>query len=259
MTYDWPLIFSYHHLHPTRSSRYVVDAGRFERDLAGLLDRGFTALSLAEAIATGPFGDGSAPAKTFCVTFDDALESFATIGLPVLNRLGIVDKTTLFVPTAHVGGENAWRTEPTLLQRLMPWGEVAERILGWDRITEVASAGVSIESHGHAHLPMQRLDYEGSLQDVSTSMRLLKEHGATPRYFALPYGWHSEECKRAIADAGFDAALSVKWGGKDRFEIRRIPVYGTDSSFTTRLKHSGRYFDAFDAAARLAGKKRYRR
>jgi hypothetical protein len=36
-------------------------------------------------------------------------------------------------------------------------------------------------------------------------------------------------------------------------------VYGTDHAVTRRLKLSGRYFDAFDVAAQLAGKKRYAR
>ena len=259
MSLDWPLILTYHHLDAHAHSRYVMQADAFERQLTGMLEAGFVAITLEEALATGPFGSGKAPVRSFTVTFDDGLVSFGDLAFPVLKRLGLLGQTTMFVPSKWVGADNGWRTSPTLLQRLVPWGEVPEAIMGWERITELAAAGVSMQSHGHGHLALQKLTYDEALADAATSLELLGEHGIHARYYALPYGWHSPTAKRAIADAGFDAALSVKWGGHDRFEVRRIPVYGTDSAFTTRLKLSGRYFDVFDAAALLAGKKKYRR
>lgn len=257
MSQDWPLILTYHHLHVSEQSRYCLRVRNFERHLNRMLDAGFTPLTLAEAIAAGPFGSAEAKPKTFTVTFDDGLVSTLELGLPVLTRLGLGHASTVFIPTAFVGRENEWRTQPTRLQRLMPWGEVAEALMDWDAVAELAAGGVAIESHGHGHLAMNKLSYDDALADVKTSLDILGEHGYRPRYFALPFGWHSEESKKAIRDAGLDAALSVKWGGHDRFEIRRIPVYGTDHGPTTRLKLSGRYFDTFDAVARLAGKKRY--
>jgi peptidoglycan/xylan/chitin deacetylase (PgdA/CDA1 family) len=259
MSFDWPLILTYHHLHETDNSRYVVSVSRFEQQLASMLEDGFTPLTLEDALATGPFGDRAAEPKTFTLTFDDALASFGDLAYPVIERLGLARFTTMFVPTKYVGADNAWRSTPTLLQRLMPWGEVAEQIMSWERIAELADAGVSMQSHGHGHLLLQRLTYDEVLADANTSLTLLSQHGIDARYFALPFGWHSEEAKRAIRDAGFDAALSVKWGGHDRYEVRRVPIYGTDSTITHKLKLSGRYFDVFDAAAFLAGKKKYRR
>lgn len=259
MSLDWPLILTYHHLDAHSHSRYVMRSDAFERQLAGMLERGFSAITLDEALATGPFGSGSARSGSFTITFDDALASFGDLAFPVLERLGLLSRTTMFVPTKWVGAHNGWRTSPTLLQRLVPWNDVDETIMDWERIVQLAEAGVSIQSHGHGHLALQKLTYDEALADATTSLDLLRQHGFSARYFALPYGWHSPASKRAIEDAGFDAALSVKWGGHDRFEVRRIPVYGTDSPLTTRLKLSGRYFDAFDAAAALAGKKKYRR
>lgn len=259
MSVDWPLILAYHHIDPKRSSRYVLAVDRFERHLSDMLEAGFKPLTLRDAIACGPHGSADAAEKSFTITFDDGLESFGDLAVPVIERLGLVDATTIFVPTKWVGLDNAWREEPTRLQRLMPWGEVAEPLLGWDSIGELAHRGFTFECHGHGHLAMNKLTYDAALADLTTSLGLLKAHGLAPRYFAWPYGWHSEDAKRAVVDAGLEAALSVKWGGRDIYEVRRIPVYGTDHLFTTRLKLSGRYFDAFDFAARLAGKKRYKR
>lgn len=259
MSYDWPLILTFHHVHESDSSRYVVSVRRFTRLLDRLEREGFSAITLAEALASGPAGDGTAAPRTYTITFDDALESFGRLALPVLVERGLAEKTALFVPTGMVGGRNSWSDEPTTLQRLMPWHEVDEAIMGWDAIAEAAETGVSIESHGHEHIKMDRSSYDQVLADARASRDALLAHGYDSRLFCLPYGWHSPDAKRAIAEAGFEAAFSVKWGGTDRYDIRRIPVYGTDSAITTRLKLSGRYFDAFDLAARLAGKKRYRR
>lgn len=258
MSFDWPLILAYHHIHPTNRSRYSMRVSDFERRLHGMLEGGFAALTLTDAIGAGPFGAADAPPKSFTITFDDGLESFGSLAFPVLQRLGLIEATTVFIPTAFVGEKNSWSEQPTTLQKLMPWSDIPEALMSWDRISELAGAGVSFQSHGHGHLAMNKLPYEDALADVRRSLELLGEHGIAARYFALPFGWHSEECKRAIRDCGLDAALSVKWGGHDRYEIRRIPVYGTDHAPTTRLKLSGRYFDAFDFAARLAGKKKYR-
>lgn len=249
MPLDWPLVLCYHHLDETGSSRHVVSARVFGRQLARMLEGGWTPLSLSEAIDGGPFGTRDAPSRSFTITFDDGFASFHDLAFPILERLGLASATTMFVPTAYVGGTASWSDDATLAQPLMSWKDIAE----------LAEAGVAFGSHGHEHLPMQELTYDEALADVRTSLGLLEGNGITARYFALPYGWHSEECKRAIRDAGIDAAFSVKWGGHDRYEIRRIPVYGTDSGLTHRMKLSGRYFDAFDTVARLAGKERHTR
>jgi peptidoglycan/xylan/chitin deacetylase (PgdA/CDA1 family) len=259
MTLDWPLILAFHPVGSGAPSRYVVPVAALERQLGGMLERGFAPLSLETALASGPFGSADAAPGTFTLTFDDALGSFTELALPVLTRLGLAGVVTLFVPTGYVGGANEWIARPTPLQRLMPWSDVPERILTWDEIADVVAAGVSVQSHGHRHLAMQDITYDVALADSLASKEALAEHGIVGRYLALPYGWHSPDSERAISDAGFDAALSVKWGGRNRFEVRRIPVYGTDHAITRRLKLSGRYFQAFDAAARLAGKKRYAR
>lgn len=259
MTYDWPLIFTYHHLDRSVSSRYVLAVDRFERELTKMLDDGFVPLSLPVALAQGPHGGHNASPRTFTITFDDGLVSFGDLAAPVLEKLGLVDATTIFVPTKYIGMDNAWRETPTLLQRIVPWGETAEDLLSWERIADLAERGFAFESHGHGHLAMNKLTYEEALEDLTTSKSALAEHGISTRYFAWPFGWHSPEAKRAAADAGFEAGISVKWGGRDIYEVRRIPVYGTDSPFTRRLKLSGRYFDVFDAAARLAGKERHKR
>ena len=247
MSPEWPIILTYHHLSDTERSRYVLPTAAFEAQLRSMLADGFTPLTLAEAVATGPNGSRTAAEKTFHLTFDDGLASFATRAVPVLARLELLGAATEFVPTRYVGGENEWVAHPTPLQRIVPWRDVAETLMGWDDLARIRDLGVGVESHGHAHLPMRDLTYEAALDDVATARRILGEHGFEARFIALPFGWRSEPAKRAIRDAGYEAGFAVKRGGRDALEIRRVPIYGSDSAWMRRLKLSGGYFRWLDA------------
>jgi len=253
---DWPLILCYHHIDRRESSRYVMSASGLERQLTRLLDAGFSAIPLSEAVRTGPFGDSTAPAGTFTVTFDDGFESFSTLAAPILRRLGLLGCTTAFLPTGFVGAENDWREEPSVFERLRRRGDPPAPLMSWDVISQLAEEGVGMESHGDRHLRMNELSYEDAFADASASKTRLAAHGIDSRFLALPYGWRSTPCKRALSDAGFEASFTVMGGGSDRYEIRRVPLYGTDDLLTQRLKLSGNYFGLFETAARLAGRRR---
>ncbi len=254
MAGDWPLILAYHHVARRVRSRYAVTERSLERSLGRMLRAGYVPLSLEEAISRGPFGAADAPERSFTLTFDDGLASFRRDALPLLRRLELVRAAAVFVPTAFVGLANSWPAGSGVRDRVWPWADPEERLMTWGEIEEASRLGVSVQSHGHGHLAMRDLTYEEARSDAEASLAALDAHGIAARYLALPFGWRSETCKRAIRDAGFDAALSVAKGGADRFEIRRIPVYGTDVAPLSRLKLSGRYFEAYDAAARLAGR-----
>lgn len=251
---EWPLILAYHHLSDTQTSRYVMTVRAFERQLTRLLRAGYTPLSLEAAVACGPLSPAPAEKPCFSLTFDDGLASFETHALPVLERLGLVPATTLFVPTRYVGRSNEWRTEPTTVDRLRRRTDLSERLMSWDGLRAASAAGVTIGSHGDGHVAMQSLGYARAKAETQRSRDALIERGFEGRYFAFPYGWLDPDSKAAVRDAGFEAGFSVTHGGGDAFEIRRVPVYGTDWLPFDRLKTSGRFFAAYDATRRAAGK-----
>jgi len=256
---DWPLVLAYHHVTPTRvTTRYAITADDFERQLAGLLAQGFSAMSLHGAIDAGEFGSGACPPRTFTLTFDDGFASFRQFAEPVLARLGLLGATTVFVPTAFVGDRSDWIEEPSAGQRVTRASDFREPCMSWDDLARLAERGVCVGSHGHRHLPMNELTYEDARSEAAESHAALAAHGFDAAYLALPFGWASSECRRAVRDAGFDAAFAVERGGGDRYEIRRIPIYGGESRAMVRLKLSGRYFGVHDAAARLVGRGRPR-
>ncbi len=153
-----------------------------------------------------------------------------------------------------MGGTNEWRSEPTPLDRLRRRTDLSESLMSWDDLRAASAAGVTIGSHGDGHLAMQSLGYADAKAEAQRSRSALLEHGLEGRYFAFPFGWLDPDSKAAVRDAGFEAGFSVTHGGGDAFEIRRVPVYGTDWLPFDRLKTSGRFFAAYDAARRAAGK-----
>ncbi len=234
------LILLYHDLADERAAgRYSIVPDAFERQLVHLLDAGYEAISLDAAVEA--IGDGGGPDRsTFTVTFDDGFGSFSRQGVKILGRLGLLASTALFVPTAHVGTRASWMNG-----RDLP-------LLEWDELVSLSEQKISINSHGHRHDDMSKLGYEEALLEASESRSLLERHGLAPRYFSFPFGRCSQAAKQAVKDAGYEAALAVEKGGRDCYEIRRLPVYGGSALF--RLKTSGHYFELRDAVATLAGR-----
>lgn len=245
MDRDSPLILAYHDVVEHRPTRYEVTRAALERQLGWLLERGFVPTGLEHAVATWT-GAAERPndPRRFTVTFDDGLASVRTLAVDVLDRLGLLQSTTVFLPTAFVGRQNTWADDHLAVTDLLSWEEVAE----------LATRGISFQSHGHRHLSARGLSREAALADAAVSRSALVERGLAPQYFSFPFGRFSSDAKEAVREAGFDAAFTVEKGGRDRYEMRRIAMYGTDAWPMFRLKVSGRYYAVRDPLARLAGR-----
>ncbi|RJQ53053.1 MAG: polysaccharide deacetylase family protein [Actinobacteria bacterium] len=240
---DFPLILVYHGVsRGLPRGRYEIRVSTLERQLEALLNRGFTPLSLDDAVQMLEGGAPRVP-RCFTLTFDDGLGSFADNAIPVLERLGLLGAVTVFVVTAYCGLRNGW-----------PGGEETERCMGWDEVKGLSMMGVRIASHGHGHLDLRGLPYDEVVDDVKTSTRLLNEHAIRSRYFSFPFGFFSDSAKEAVREAGYEVAFGVETGGRDEREIRRIPLYRGDGPFLFRLKTCGAYFPIRDPIARIFGR-----
>ena len=87
-------VFCYHHVlqdkDPLRPNE--PDQEEFENDIR-LLNRVFTVLPLSEAITR--LTDGTLPARSACVTFDDGYENNYLLAVPILKRTNV--PATIFV------------------------------------------------------------------------------------------------------------------------------------------------------------------
>ena len=114
--------------------------------LAYLRDTGWTAIDLATFVA-GLDEAERLPERAVLLTFDDGYRSIVEVALPWLQRFGYPG--VVFVPTAFIGGRNAFDDG----------AEPAEAICNWEELAELERHGApASQSHGVTHRPFSELD-----------------------------------------------------------------------------------------------------
>ena len=114
---------------------------------------------------------------TVAITFDDAYRSVLHVAAPILREYGLA--STVFAPTRWIGRENGWIEPPSSSLAIMDPNE----------LRAADEQGITVESHGHAHLNYADADDDAVEGDVDASVQALGEIlGRRPRYLAYPYG-----------------------------------------------------------------------
>ena len=121
----------------------------------------------------------------------------------------------VFIPTSAVGGSASWVD--------------GEPVASWSELSELASRGGVIGSHGLTHVPFPELDATALAAELDESMRELRAQipDAVP-LLAYPHGRNDPTVRAAADDAGYRAAFSSETGrngaGTDRFALRRVEL-----------------------------------
>ena len=252
-------ILMYHILDRPRSdqeAKYCCLPQRFEQQMAWL-SRHHSPVGLDRLLE---ILDGAAPApeNPVAVTFDDGFASTFEHALPVLSRYRI--PATMFIVAGRIGADNDWMHRR---------GRPRRRLMDAAQIREMEAAGVSIGSHtlSHPRLPECRHDDKG--REIGDSKARLEDLlGHAVEHFAYPYGQYDDRDRERVAEAGYRSACSTRSGfnnpGTDRFQLRRIEIFGSDRLWQYRNKiRFGTNDDAWTlplnyylgrVAARLTGK-----
>jgi peptidoglycan/xylan/chitin deacetylase (PgdA/CDA1 family) len=106
--------------------------------------------------------------------------------------------------------------------------EVADsgcRVLGWQRLRELAGEGVALAPHSRTHPILSRLPVERVAEELIGSWDdLEREIGPTPRAFAYPAGGHSREVVDVLGRAGFEVAFTTERGTNDLRDARWLEL-----------------------------------
>lgn len=207
--------------------RFVVPIGAFERQMAWLDRLRFNVLRLEDAVRNLLAGE-PLPPRSVVLTFDDGTRDMLTLARPVLERHGF--PATAFVVTGKMGGRIDWTERAGIAKR---------EILMWDEALELEPL-VSLEPHTRTHPSLPTLDDAQLRDEISGSRDDLQARTGRPHdFFAYPYGHYDERVASAARDAGYTAALSVRWGLSDTstppFELKRLGING-DESFARFLR-----------------------
>lgn len=163
---------------------FAVPATRFAEQMARLLDAGYRAVSLEQAVESGRPED-------VAVTFDDGHATNYAEAFPVLARLDCA--ATFFVTTSWVGTPNR---------------------VSWGQLREMAAAGMSIQSHADTHSFLSQLDARGVARELEASKAKLDDGlGQATISLALPGGDFPRRAERGlIAGAGYRILATSRWG-----------------------------------------------
>lgn len=205
-------------------ARYCISAANFTAHMHALARKGYRAVAI-DALVHWLEGGPPLPEGALLVTFDDGFRGVREHALPVLEALGW--PFTVFLVSDLIGQEDHWTRASN------PDG-VTHPLLDADEIRDMQARGVSFHSHTRSHASLPTLD-EAQLTDQLAGSRatLAALLGHDVPYLAYPFGHLDERVEAATRAAGYRAAFSTQPGFNrrdvNRFRIRRIDVFGTDT------------------------------
>jgi len=212
-------IITYHSIDELDSTISVAEVS-FRRQMEFLKQGGFTSLTLSDLVTAWDTGQ-PIPEKSFVLTFDDGFRSVYEIGFEVLQNLGF--RATIFPVTNFVGKKCDWEMGPRDLQV----GADRLELMSWEQIREMDDHGFEFGAHGARHLRLSRQPDDVVRDDVAQSQQELEDRlSKRCRTFCYPYGQFGDATRRIVAEAGFDAAVTLRFGWNDatsdRFALQRI-------------------------------------
>jgi peptidoglycan/xylan/chitin deacetylase (PgdA/CDA1 family) len=170
-------------------------------------------------------GGAALPDGSFLLTFDDGFLGVHEHAAPVLERLGW--PATVFLVSGLLGGRDDWtRTEN-------PSG-ATHPLMARRHVRELGGRGFAFHSHTRSHRDLTRLEPPDLAAELAGSRADLEDLLGKPvDSIAYPFGRYDEGVLNAARAAGYRTGFSTQPGfnrnGIDRFRIRRLDVFGTDT------------------------------
>ncbi len=196
--------------------RYILAPERFEEQLRLLRAEGFESCTFDQV---GEFvrARRPPPGRRVVLTFDDAFTDFLTHASPLLAAYDL--DATLFVPTGHVGGTNAWDAA---------YGNATD-LLTWRQLRSLARRGTEIGSHSVTHPFLTTISLEDVTREAAVSRtRLIDELGVDPAVFSYPYGDSDAAVRSVIGGCGYAYAVTTEGrpanATDDRLALPRLEV-----------------------------------
>jgi peptidoglycan/xylan/chitin deacetylase (PgdA/CDA1 family) len=209
-------------------AKYCCPPEVFDRHMAYLAASG-RAVGLQQLLDALD-GRGTCPNDAVAVTFDDGFRVTHELALPILQRHGIT--ATMFLVSDRVAGHNDWMTSRGFPERAL---------MSRDQMLEMGAAGVTLGSHTRHHARLREADAATLKDEIAGSKAELEDLlGREIGYFAYPYGQYNEAGRDMVEQAGYRAACTTRSGfnnpSVDRFQLRRIEVFGSDVPWRFRQK-----------------------
>lgn len=182
---------------------------------------GCRVISLREAQAA-LFEGRPLAGRSVVLSFDDGYENFAEHALPVMAEFGY--PSVLFAVSGLLGQPARWLSS----------GGQDSPLMSAQQLRQLRSAQVEIGSHTVNHPRLSQLGATEAMREIADSKAALEQSlGEAVDFFAYPYGDYNPAVRDAVAQAGYQAAVTCSRGlantAPNPFEIPRKAIAYGDS------------------------------
>jgi peptidoglycan/xylan/chitin deacetylase (PgdA/CDA1 family) len=214
------IVLYYHRIADDRADPRTISNAMFVRQVRWLRER-FDFISLGDAQQR--IRRGYNPQPCISITFDDGYADNCQQAIPWLIKERI--PCTYFVTLQNILKEEPFSHDLMLGHRFAP--------NTLEQLRAMAAAGIEIGAHAYTHTDLGAITDPRLLRyEVVTAKEDLQAAlGRSVRYFAFPYGQHTNLNPAAFAlakEAGYAGVCSAYGGfnfpGDDPFHLQRIPV-----------------------------------
>ena len=221
-------VLSYHAIRDLRGDTVLEPYGtppdQFRGQMKALQRLGFHFITAEQFVRFLHEGD-RLPSLPVLLTFDDCYEDLLEFAMPVLKELKI--PAIAFAVSGLLGSTNTWDEAI---------GAPSLRLLDGNGLQFLAKNGVEIGAHSRTHRPLTEAAVPELEDEVVGSVQELEACGiGRPRMFAYPHGVSNLAVRRAVRNAGLQAAFTVDLGcarqGRDPYLIPRIEILRQDTGW----------------------------
>lgn len=183
-----------------------------------LAEEGFTTIRLDNVLDYLAGRTTLLPSKPIAITFDDGYLDTYINAFPILVQHGFT--ATVFIVAERVGKKADWVEAPDI---------ESPALMSWVQIREMSSMGFSFGSHSCTHPQLTSLQKEQLKHEIGASKSIIEQKLGMPvRFFAYPYSLSNDTIKQLVAEAGYSAAFSTRWGlvdwTNDAFALNRLMI-----------------------------------
>jgi len=238
-------LLSYHSISEKRDLRngfyFTVSPSFFREQMYLLKEFHYNVISLNELYEFIK-EEKSIPSWTAVLIFEDGYADNYLFAFPILKEFGF--RATFFPVAQFIDSGEIF---PWLKERAYAGGENLS--LSSEQISKMSREGMDFGSHGMTHRKCITLTLKEAESEFSESKRKLEEILNKPIIFSsYPYGSLNDfngVHKALLKKIGYKMAVSSLIGsygsGADLFELKSIPIYGTDTLQDFKRKIEGSY------------------
>ena len=172
----------------------------FEEQIKILISRGYTAVTMSEAVDILK-GRVNSPTKPVAITFDDGFKDQFR-AFEILKKYNLKSTSYVIVGSQNSGWCIGIEKKST---------NCGDDYMNWDDIKRIREYyNVEIGSHTMDHFQLSSLNESAQRYQIFESKKILEENlGITINSFTYPYGKYNEVTKNLLKEAGYSSATTV--------------------------------------------------